>query len=276
MKGLIVKGKAKVGKMEFNHIEGGFGKNKKSMLARDIAQIHNKEVKHINEAINSNRKRFSNNIDILDLKSVDLLDRDLLSGMSFSSSSISNSKNIYLLSERGYSKLLKILEDDFAWEQYDKLVDEYFGMREIVKGVANSDSADEDKLLIQKQRAEAMLLNARTRQAKLILDMQKNKTLSPVAIELLGVNAMEMLTNQQSGYRPEIEKTYTATEIAKELGVSANRVGKVANANNVKTAEFGISVLDKARHSNKQVESWRYNEKGRARLIELFQEIKEG
>lgn len=39
---------------------------------------------------------------------------------------------IYLLSERGYSKLLKILEDDFAWEQYDKLVDGYFQMREQV------------------------------------------------------------------------------------------------------------------------------------------------
>lgn len=34
-----------------------------------------------------------------------------------------------MLSERGYAKLLKILEDDVAWEQYEKLVDGYFNMR---------------------------------------------------------------------------------------------------------------------------------------------------
>ena len=48
----------------------------------------------------------------------------------YTQNAINRSENIYLLSERGYSKLLKILEDDFAWEQYDKLVDGYFNMRE--------------------------------------------------------------------------------------------------------------------------------------------------
>lgn len=50
--------------------------------------------------------------------------------LGFSKQAFNQSNNIYLLSERGYSKLLKILEDDFAWEQYDKLVDGYFNMRE--------------------------------------------------------------------------------------------------------------------------------------------------
>src|SRR5699024_2628091 len=77
--------------------------------------------------------------------------------------------------------------------------------------------SEQDKLKIQSQRAEAMLLNARTRQAKLILDMQNNNTLSPVAVELLGVNALEILTDKDTDYRPQVEKTYTATEIRKEL-----------------------------------------------------------
>src|SRR5690625_5256208 len=127
-----------------------------------------------------------------------------------------------------------------------------------------------DELQIQKQRAEAMLLNARTRQAKLILDMQKNNTLSPVAVELLQINALEVLTDNQTDYRPEVEKTYTATEIANELGVTANKIGRIANANGLKTAEYGIEVLDKSRHSNKQVPSFRYNEKGRQKIKELL------
>ena len=43
---------------------------------------------------------------------------------------IAKANSIYLLSERGYAKLLKILEDDTAWELYDQFVDGYFDMRE--------------------------------------------------------------------------------------------------------------------------------------------------
>ncbi|AHZ49092.1 hypothetical protein YBT1520_01595 [Bacillus thuringiensis serovar kurstaki str. YBT-1520] len=48
----------------------------------------------------------------------------------YTKQSFNQSKNIYLLSERGYAKLLKILEDDTAWELYDQFVDGYFNMRE--------------------------------------------------------------------------------------------------------------------------------------------------
>lgn len=128
---------------------------------------------------------------------------------------------------------------------------------------------EDAKLKIQQARAEAMLINARTRQAKLVLEMQKNKMLSPVAVELLSVNALEHLIDKPTEYRPQIEKTYTATEIAKELGISANKVGKIANAHGLKTPEYGITVLDKSPYNNKQVPSFRYYEKGRQKLIEL-------
>lgn len=120
-------GKQKIGKYEFTGIEGGFGKEKKAMLAKDIAEIHAKEVRQINQAINMNKKRFIENIDIIDLKKEDFAINLMDSG--FNQSQINASKNIYLLSERGYAKLLKILEDDKAWEIYDELVDNYFNMR---------------------------------------------------------------------------------------------------------------------------------------------------
>lgn len=129
---------------------------------------------------------------------------------------------------------------------------------------------NQEKLFIQKQRSEAMLLNARTRQAKLIYEIQKNSKLSPVSVELLNINALEVMTGKHINYRPEVEKTYTATEISEELGISANKIGKLANANGLKTSEYGISVLDKSRHSNKQVSSFRYNQKGKARLLEIL------
>jgi len=125
------------------------------------------------------------------------------------------------------------------------------------------------KLQLQKQRAEAMLINAKTRAFRTIMKVVNNKQLSAVAVELFGITALEQLTGKPVEYRPQIEKTYTATEIAKELGVTANKIGKIANAHGLKTAEYGITVLDKSRYSDKQVPNFRYNEKGRQKLIEL-------
>lgn len=161
MNDLILKGKFNLDDMEFYHIEGGFGNDKKSMLVRDIAFIHGKEFKHINEAINNNIQRFKYGIDIIDLKSVDVVDRVFLRELGFSNSSISNSRNIYLLSERGYAKLLKILEDDFAWEQYEKLVDGYFNMRELIEEKqVLAESIKTDKIDIHKEKLDKAMVTS--------------------------------------------------------------------------------------------------------------------
>ena len=58
---------------------------------------------------------------------------------------------------------------------------------------------------------------------------------------------------------PAIEKkSYTATEIGKKLGITSMKVGNIAKKQNLKTDEYGYWALDKSRHSNKQVESFRY------------------
>lgn len=261
MSKLILKGLTAVEGMEFNHIEGGFGKDKKAMLVKDIAQIHNKELKRVNEAINGNRKRFKNNVDIIDLKGtgfeVDLLDHGI-----YTQNAINRSTNIYVLSERGYSKLLKILEDDFAWEQYEKLVDGYFNMRKTIR--------DENIDQIKKQEAEARLNNSKARQAKLLLQIA-DKVDIPEYKQIMYSKATEVLSGEQLLPLPVVErKTYTAGDIAKEVGATANMVGRVANRHNLKTDKYGLLVWDKSPHSNKQVESWRYNERGRKKLIEIF------
>jgi phage regulator Rha-like protein len=58
------------------------------------------------------------------------------------------------------------------------------------------------------------------------------------------------------------EKHYTATEIGETLGVSSQKIGRIANENKLKIAEFGKYFLDKSKHSDKQVESFRYNAAG--------------
>lgn len=117
--------------MKFHEVEGGFGKDKKSILAKEIASIHNRKLFKVNELINSNRTRFKDNVDIVDLKGTEFTIHLMYSGI-YTQNSINASKNIYLLSERGYFKLLKIMDDDLAWKKYDELVNNYFNMRQTI------------------------------------------------------------------------------------------------------------------------------------------------
>lgn len=58
------------------------------------------------------------------------------------------------------------------------------------------------------------------------------------------------------------EHYYTATEVGDRYGISANKVGRIANEHNLKTEQYGKFFLDKSRSSTKQVETFRYNEAG--------------
>ena len=82
--------------------------------------------------------------------------------------------------------------------------------------------------------------------------------LSKEAKETILVTTSENLLGLDLGYRPQVQKTYTATQIGEQLGISANKVGKLTNTHNLKTDKYGMRVLDKARGHSKQVETFRY------------------
>lgn len=132
MKKLIIKGLQEVLGKEISIIEGGFGDGKRCITDKNIAEIHDMKAIHVREAINKNIKRFKENIDFIDLKDIENFDNNLLVSLNYSKMQISKAEHIYLLSERGYSKLIKIFDTDLAWEVHDILMDNYFAMREII------------------------------------------------------------------------------------------------------------------------------------------------
>jgi hypothetical protein len=141
MSEIKINGLVTVGDMKFHEIEGGFGKDKKSMLVKEIADIHGKELYHVNELINNNRKRFVDGEDLIDLLGIGLNDTEIMA-FGFTQQAINSYRGlkasgktagIYVLSERGYFKLLKLLEDELAWEKYGELLDGYFHMRKEIK-----------------------------------------------------------------------------------------------------------------------------------------------
>lgn len=127
---------------------------------------------------------------------------------------------------------------------------------------------------IKKANAEARLRNAKVREAKFLLeavDKYKN-VLAEQSVELLTINAFEVINGKNTLERPKLmeEKYYTATEIGNEFGISANRVGKIANANKLKTDEYGMFVLDKSKYSAHQEPTFRYNEKGKQEIKKIL------
>lgn len=120
----------------------------------------------------------------------------------------------------------------------------------------------------KKLRSEAMLLNARTRQAKMWKELSQMTTINK---EIAFAKAGNVLAGKDLFSLPEAtQKTYSADEIGAILGVSANKIGRLANTYNLKTPQFGKWFYDKAQHSNKEVETFRYYEKAISKFRTLL------
>lgn len=176
---LQVKGTQSFMSKEIPVIEGGFGEGKKSMLVREISAIHRIKVGNINQRINDNREKFEDGVDIIDLKT-DTSAVSVLKELGFTQAQIGNSNNIYLLSERGYAKLIKIMDTPLAWEIYNRLLDEYFTMRKII----NSNVQEpEDELMIM-SKAFLIATNKIKEQAEIIEHQDEQLNAIPNLIPL--------------------------------------------------------------------------------------------
>lgn len=126
--------------------------------------------------------------------------------------------------------------------------------------------------------SEAKLNNSRARKAFVWLKLAQTNPI-PTFQQICAHYASAELTGGTAVLPlPEVqERTYSAEEVGEMLGgVSANKVGRIANKNGLKTPEYGLEVWDKSRHSTKQVSAWRYNDKAVARLREIIREGETG
>lgn len=124
----------------------------------------------------------------------------------------------------------------------------------------------------KKQRAEAMLMNAKTRFANMWVKIGDMLPESPQHKQICASYASEALTGRKVIALPAVEKTYSAEEVGKLYGISGNMVGRIANQHGLKTDEHGITVMDKSRHSAKEMPTFRYNERGAAAIGRYLQD----
>ena len=79
--------------------------------------------------------------------------------------------------------------------------------------------------------------------------------------QILHAHATKVLTGEFLLPLPKLEqKTFSAEEIGQKIGISAHKVGQLANKAGLKNDKYGQWFKDKARSSEKEVSCFRYYE----------------
>lgn len=113
-------------------------------------------------------------------------------------------------------------------------------------------------------------MNARVRMSNQYLKLAAVDTVSPQYKNILVAKSAEVLAGEPLLPLPKSEqKMYSATEIGDMFGVTAQKVGRIANLNGLKTEEYGEFYRDKSPYSSKEVDAFRYNDKA----VEKFKRI---
>ena len=140
------------------------------------------------------------------------------------------------------------------------LVDKLEDMQ-VIPAMPKSQSGITEYRLAKADQLKAQALEKNIANAREIMSLLPR--LDPMAHQTLAASLINPLIGYDAIPLPVIEEHYhTAGEVGGMLGVSAQKIGRIANANNLKTELHGKFFLDKSAHSSKQVEAFRYNAEG--------------
>nr|DAL24065.1 MAG TPA_asm: antirepressor protein [Caudoviricetes sp.] len=199
-------------------IEGGFGEDKKVVLAKTISEIHKTELSEINRKINEHIDEFETGVDLLDLKGNSVFEMEILHNGLYTQNALNRAKNIYLLSEQGYMLLVGFMKTEKAKEIRKQLRREYFAMREVI----NSDEQLKAKLLLDIYNGGQEGVVA----SKQLAELEKKPLLETIEIQKPKVNWYDDFMNSNG--------LYTSTQVAKLFKFkSAQQFNKVLNENRI-------------------------------------------
>ena len=169
----------------------------------------------------------------------------------------------YLLTKKGCDMVANKMTGEKGVLFTATYIDKFYEMEHRLKS-GTAKPLDESKT----KRLAIMERNAKVREAALWAKLAEGS--SGTYQQVCKAYAANTLAEKDVVSLPKAEeKTYTATEIGNMLNVSAHKIGRLANTHKLKTAEYGSWYHDKAKHSGKEVETFRYN----AKAIDRFRQI---
>lgn len=176
----------------------------------------------------------------------------------------SGGQNAWFLTEDGLYEVLMLSRKPIA-KEFKKAVKKILhDLRTGEKKIVTVQSKSDRELdILEKQVAteRANLLH------KLANEYEgKSKTYK----QILDAHATKELTGEFLLPLPSpTKKTYSATEIGEKLGISANKVGIIANKYKLKTEEFGEWQRTKSKYSAKELDTFVYYDSVIGKLKEL-------
>ncbi len=232
--------------------------NQRVLTTAQIAEQYGTDSKVISNNFNRNKTRYIEGKHYYCLTGE--VKRDFLNRHQIEDGS--RATNFYLWTEKGALLHAKSLNTDQAWQTYEVLVDTYFSVREQAGLPQRPDQA---------KALEVKEMNARVRMSNQFLKLANAETsMSKDYKSILIAKAAEVLAGEEILPLPKSEqKMYTATEIGKMFGVSAQKIGRLSSQYGMKTEEYGEFYKDKSPYSCKEVDAFRYNDKA----VKRFQEI---
>ena len=227
---------------EIKIIEGGFGTGQKVLFDVQISKIHGVQNKHIRESIKKliKKGRFKEEVDFIDIKKgVDQIDTFILEEI-YSKQALIQAENIFILSERGYTKLIKSMDDDTSWDVMEEIVDNYFTMRQVL----NSIEQEKKELVykIYKGGEEAVIASERLRK------IEVDEATKPLQIEIEDKNIQLQKTKEWYSIKRVAQivnaswKDFNWRLLKLESKVQRYEVKKVFDANYGKVNAYHINV----------------------------------
>ena len=181
MSKLLLNGQTEIIGKVVKVIEGGFGEGQKVLFDTQIAEIHGMKNFHVRESINKliNRGRLVKNVDFIDLKEgIEQIDTFDLTEI-YAKQASTQAKNIFVLSERGYTKLIKSMDDDTSWDVMEQIVDNYFTMRQVL----NSIEQEKKDLIYKIYEGGQEAIGA----SKRLTEIEVEEATKPLQIEIQGM-----------------------------------------------------------------------------------------
>lgn len=200
------------------------------VTAWDIAKVHEREVREINQNFNRNRKKLIEGEDYFSLTPMEFSK----SQFSFQEFIPNNVKEIILFTESGYLMLVRTLTDDLSWKVQRELVKGYFIAKEMVSPLTP---------------AEQLLA-----QAKVMVDMENRLNILEKNNARLENHLRRTITNEYftvigyANFRGINANTYNssvigrkASKICKDCGLA---IGKVIDSKYGTINTYPLDVLD--------------------------------
>lgn len=219
--------------------------NQRVLTTKQLAEVYETEEVNIRNNFKNNKERFTVGKHYFELtgECLRIFKREVNDIYSVPQ----NVNKLILWTEKGASRMCKILDTDRAWERFDELEECYFNVKENKTIVKEISVSDKYKTELEGLGIISNLLNFN--------DSSK----------LLGVKTICEKYGMETSYLPEYTKSKgvlkTATELLKanNIGISAQKFNKIKKFKNLINTEFGENLVNPK--NNKETQPMYYENK---------------